>query len=180
MSESGSAVAPAGVPPGVQTMLTPGEVVDRVEALARRGKMPGFRRGSGGVLFSVEAFGKAFDYRLEARGESRDGGGCLLRFALRPQRRTPILFGVILAATVWPGVWLTDSMLRTYFSWYQFSLWGEADRTMLVTCLWYLPLTVLPIPFFWRRTVKTSRAAAAESARVLAERIRADVGAGRV
>jgi len=142
--------------PTIACSLAVDEVRRRVRELAMRGRMPGFIMGKGEIAFEAQSFGKQFDYRLFAiltPGE--------LRFELRLCRRTPMILAVLLAVTLWPGVWLTDSMLKTYFDWYTMPTW-----------IWYIPLTVIPVPFMWRRAVVHSRAAAEDSARELIERIR--------
>lgn len=135
---------------------------EKVRELALRGKMPGFVLGKGEDLFEAQAFGHHLDYRMLASHEPGK-----LRFELRMARRVPAVLLVVLAVTIWPGVWLTDSMLKTYFDWYTIPTW-----------IWYIPLTVIPVPFMWRRMVRQSRAAAEESARELIERIRVALSAG--
>lgn len=80
-------------------------------------------------------------------------------------RRMPWIYALLLIATVWPGVWVTDSMLKTYFSWYTIPTWW-----------WYLPLSVIPLPWMWRSFMHKSRAAADASAREVITDIAAAVG----
>lgn len=151
-------------PPDLATPLESAEVLRRLESLSRRGKLPGFEPGRGGVLFATAAFGEPFDHRLEARAEG--AGPTTLRYSLRMLRRLPLIYTVVIALSIWPGVWLTDSMLRAYFDSYDYKTW-----------MWYLPITVLPLPPMLVRMVRRSRAAAAEHAAELAERIAAELRA---
>jgi hypothetical protein len=159
---------PADGLPELKTQLPPVAVVARLDALARRGKLAGFEPGRGEELFSVLAFGNPFDHRLSAAADV-NGSVTSLKFSLCVTRRMPAIFALILIVTIWPGVWLTHSMLVTYFSWYAL--------TFVQTCMWYLPLTVLPIPWFWPRMMRKSAAAARTSAAEQIEVIAAAVGA---
>jgi len=142
-----------GTLPSVRTALGTDQVLARLDSAARRGRLPGFARCTGENLFKVVAYGEPLDHDLFARAEGHGAAGFTLHFSLRMLRKLPIIFWVMTAVTVWPGVWLTDSMLRTYFDWYRFATW-----------MWYIPLTVLPIPWMWARWVGRSRTAAHESA----------------
>jgi hypothetical protein len=42
--------------------------------------------------------------------------------------------------TFFPGLYLTDSMLTTYFEWYRIETWW-----------WYVPLGLLMIPVLWKQ-----------------------------
>lgn len=147
------AVAAPALPEGLVVSLSREDVVSRLETLSRRGKLPEFETGRGEVLFSVQAHGSPFDHRLEAFARPR-GDVLHIELRLRMLPRLPLIFGLVTALTVWPGVWLTDSMLRTYFSWYDFRTW-----------MWYLPLSILPLPWAIRGMLRRSREAALESAR---------------
>lgn len=72
-----------------------------------------------------------------------------------------VVFGVILVLTVWPGVWLTDSMIRSYFTSYDYKTW-----------MWYLPLTAPFVPWMMWSAWRRSRASALEEAVRLIERVR--------
>ena len=152
-----------GNPAAIRTRLSADEILDRVGKLSQRGRLPGFAGGRGGVLFVATAFGRPFDRVLEARAVAGTDG-TELRFTSRLKRGLPWTFVGITAVSIWPGVWLTDSLLETYFQWYRFATW-----------MWYLPAMVLPLPWAVRAIVRRSEAAAAESARELIERIRAAV-----
>ena len=107
-----------------------------------------------------------FDYRLV--GEFRDASeGSLVGLRLVRLRRMPVLFAAVLAVTIWPGVWLTDSMLVTYFGWY--SRWTHSMPWL--TYAWYLPLTAAPLPWMWRGFVRKSRAEAVASGAEMAQAV---------
>ncbi len=159
-SPSPAAPAPLnGDLPAVLTHLSPIEAVTALDSASRRGKLAGFHKGSPrdpSALFHITDFGAPFESVLEARSTpGHDAGGCELRFSLRIKPFMPTVMVVILILTVWPGVWLADSMLRAYFTSYAYSTW-----------IWYVPLTVLSIPFIvlptFRRSHASARAAALE------------------
>lgn len=150
MSESaGNAHTPSGWPVR-RTAHTPAAIIDRAARLARQGKVPGFRQGDAGFLFT--AFGEPLDYTV-AVSAVPSGGSTELKADGRLPAKMPMLIAFLTALSVWPGMYLTDSMLRTYFSWYSMPTW-----------VWYLPLMVLPVPIFFWRSVKKSRAAAVQHA----------------
>ncbi len=155
----------------VETGLTRDQILAGLEALSKKGKLAGFERGrTGGAGTPGEA-----DARFAAHGHPFDGL-VLVRatdgradFELFMPRKMPVIFGVILALTVWPGLPITDSFLYG-FVWYErlMGLTGWLD-----TWVWYLPLTLLPAPFMLRSVVRKSRTAAMEHARETVERVRA-------
>src|SRR5262245_24429089 len=157
---------PAGAGSVVITDVAPTEVVSRLDQLARRGKLPGFIDRGGG-RFSVEAYGQPFDHELDAAA-TREGERTVIRFQLRRLRKTPLIYWLIVLLTIWPGVWLTDSMLHAYFSGYHIATW-----------MWYLPVTILPLPWMWLRAVRRSHAMAQVSAGEAVKKIAAEA-AGRV
>ncbi|MBY0311544.1 MAG: hypothetical protein K2W85_05710 [Phycisphaerales bacterium] len=157
----------------VQSPLSAIEIVAALEAAARRGKMAGFQRIPGttpvqGVICTISDFGTPFESVLETTAAASSGGrgGTELSFSLRMQTKLIWVFGIVLVATVWPGVWLTDSMLRTYFSGYDFRTW-----------MWYLPLTAPFVPLALLTAIARSKASAQIEALAIIERIRAVVGA---
>ncbi len=162
-----SAASPSGW--AVTTALGRAEALAAFKTRARRGKLAEFRAGSFGAHggdFSVEAAATPFDYRLV--GEFREASeGSLIDLRLVRLRRMPVLFAAVLAVTIWPGVWLTDSMLVTYFGWY--SRWTQAMPWF--TYAWYLPLTAGPLPWMWRGFVRKSRAEALASGAEMAEAV---------
>lgn len=110
--------------------------------------MPGFRAGAQRGEFSTLAFGAPFDHDLIGMA-SVEAGQTLLTFRLRMLQKLPAIYVALIAVSVWPGVWLTESMLNTYFSWYRLNIWW--------TCAWYIPLTVGPVPWMWKKWVIGSR-----------------------
>jgi len=142
--------------PGVRTSKGPREVTRALEEASRRGRLPGFEAGAHGGLFAVAAFGKYFDQRLVAdvasgKGEG-EGEGTRLRFRAVTPPTLPVIFVVVMIATVWPGLPLTQSLMNSYFP----SIAGW-------TPWWYLPLTVLSVPFVLRKLFRDSFEAAHES-----------------
>jgi len=152
-----------GALPAVRTTLAPEEILDRLDRTARRGRLPGFQRGGRG-LFSVEAHGYPFDAELIAREAPAGGQGRDLRFRVRMRRRLPLLFALVLAATVWPGVYFMDQLIP--------GEWG-----LPATWMWYLPLTILPLPWVWAALLRRSRQSNRAAAREAVRRIGAELGA---
>lgn len=129
-------------------------VRDTARTLSRRGKLPGFEGGGpGGELFSFAAFGAPIDYRVAAVA-SADVTGTRVAFHAKARMKVPLIFLLVAAASVWPGGPITDSLVRSYFPSYGYPQW--------VTWAWYLPITVLPLPFMFWRMWKNSKAAAHE------------------
>jgi hypothetical protein len=145
--------------------LPPEEILRRLDATARRGLLAGFIPGRPGELFGIEELGAPFDYHLAAVATPR---GPLTEIAFVPRRkpRTPLITLAVIAFSIWPGVWLTDSMLRTYFHSYHAPTW-----------MWYLPLTILPVPWMWRSLSRKSLDAAARHADEAVTAIRTALGA---
>lgn len=146
--------------PVVTTKLPPAAALERLDALALRGKLPGFVRDHGNNGFRVEVFAEPFDRVMIGRAEPAPDGSTLLRLRLRTSWKMPLLFLVVTLLTIWPGVWLMDSMLRTYFPGYSMTTW-----------LWYIPVTVLPLPWVVRGVVRKSQRLGHESAKEQIARI---------
>lgn len=157
--------AAAGPLPSVETDLSVEAVLDRLDVASRRGRLPGFVRGGHGGLFSVAAFGHPFDKVLVGASE-RAGAGVRLRFRAKLPLKGPALFAAALAFSVWPGVRIMDHLIPVEWGW-------------IPTWWWYLPLTILPIPWAWRAVMKRTDATARESAIKQIEQIATEVG-GRV
>lgn len=156
---------PASLPGSLTTPLTPQAAMARLDAAARRGQLAGFTPSTDGRSFKVEAFAEPFDHELLATWSDPTSGSVTpghahLKFTLLMLRKAPLIFWAIAIFSVWPGVWLTDSMLRMYFTSYDFPTW-----------VWYLPLTVLPLPFMWFRSLRKSRALALASAHEAIQRL---------
>ncbi len=149
--------------PIVESPFPPGEVMDRARQLSKRGKLPGFAAMSA-TEFRADAFATPFEHTLSCSIEP-SGSGSRLVFRAAMNKRMPWIYALLLIATVWPGVWVTDSMLKTYFSWYTIPTWW-----------WYLPLSVIPLPWMGRSFMHKSRAPADASAREVITDIAAAVG----
>lgn len=147
--------------PALRSPLAPAAAIDALDHASRRGKLPGFKRESSSA-FSVAVFGEPFDRRLHAL-ISPDGPGSRLELRARLLLRAPIIAAVVLIFTIWPGVWLTDSMLLTYY---------PPAQHWWPTWTWYLPLTVIPLPFAARSIWKRSEASCRREAHIAIERIR--------
>lgn len=141
--------------------------LDALDTLARSGGLPGFERTSPTSGVS-RLFGQPFDRELLVDA-SDAAHGSVVRLRTRLKRKTPIIFAVIAVLTVWPGVWLTDSLIQTYFP--------GAANWVVQTWMWYLPLAILPLPFAARSMWRKSQAAAAEHYAEIRERVAKAVGA---
>jgi hypothetical protein len=167
VSQTNESAVDLGTP--IETRLTPSVVSERLLGLSKRGKLPGFEpAGEGG---SSTAFGTPFDHRLRIDVEGSDAGS-VVRLSVEPRWRMPVVFGVVLVLTVWPGEPLTDSLLRTYFTLYE--RWTqELLGGWFGTWLWYYPMTVPFVPLVFRAMLRRSRAEARVHAEELAVRIAA-------
>lgn len=153
----------------VTSPLGVADALARIASLSKRGKLAGFEK-SGEHGFHAAVHGKPFDSVLlcelrKAGGEA--GSGCVIEARVRLRRGLPWVFGVVVALSVWPGVLLTDSLLNTWFSWYPNETWK--------TYVWYVPLTVLPLPWMVRKVMRQSRSSGGEHAAEQIEKIRAAV-----
>ncbi len=149
-----------------------GQICDALERLAKQGKLPGFVRDGDGGLFSVDAQGTPFDRRLVGEA-SEDGGRTIVSWRLVTPRKWPVGIALVLAVSVWPGLPITDSLLQTYFP----GSYGAWTSGWFATWMWYLPLTVVPIPWFWRSTFAKVRATTMEHAVETRAKIRDAIGA---
>ncbi|MEM8757988.1 MAG: hypothetical protein AAGF47_09425 [Planctomycetota bacterium] len=131
--------------PAIATDLSAADIAERARRMSTNGKLPGHASDPG--LFSCAAFGNPFDYRLVAtKSDDR------LSFQAERLKKLPTIYAIALAVTVWPGVVFTDSLLNTWFSWYPNASW--------ITWAWYIPLTLIPIPWIWRSLARKSQASA--------------------
>lgn len=144
--------------------------IDACEKLARAGKLPGFERDSD-TACRARVFGQPFDRELFIDAAEGAGTGSIVRLRTQLRRRVPVAFVVVGVLTVWPGVWLTDSLIQTYFS--------AAQSWAIKTWMWYLPITILPLPFAARSMWRKSQAQAAEHFAELQERIAQAIGASK-
>lgn len=144
--------------PEVVTPLEKDQIISRLEAASKRGKLAGWQSPSrrtppAGAAFALKDFGHPFESILLARASAEPQGGTRLAFSIKLQRTLPIVYWAVMVASVWPGCWLTDSMLRTYFTGYDYN-----------TYLWYLPLTAPFVPWtMWSLHRKSSRSAREEA-----------------
>lgn len=157
--------------PDVITKLSPPGVLARLDRASRRGKLPGFTGEHREGLCAVAAFGEPFDRLMIIKAEQNDDGRTRLRFSLKLDLRIPALLLGLLAITVWPGEPLTDSLLKTYFTWY-------SDWTLgwFRTWMWYLPLTIPAIPLTWRWAMKKSNETTHQSAHEMVRKVADAVG----
>ncbi len=147
----------------------------RLDTAARRGKLPGFSSGAGiggETTFTISDFGSPFESLVACRTLQADLGSRVEIGSPRLKPLLPWVFGLILGLSVWPGSWLTDSMLRSYSDWYGAQAWW-------ITYAWYLPLTVPFCPMAMLSAVRKSRAAAAAEVGGLVERVAAAVNGRR-
>ncbi len=148
------AMPPSGAWGGWSVPQNPAEVLEAARRLSKKGKLPGFEAGTEpGVLFTFGAFGAPIDYRVSAVA-SQSSPGTRIAFHARATRRVPVIFGIITLVSIWPGAPITDSLVRSYFTSYDYPSW--------VTWAWYFPITVLPMPFMLWRMVRNSRRSAYE------------------
>ena len=136
------------------------EIRRRLDLAARRGRVPGLHIGADPMLFYVDGCGAPFEHHLVATG-SPEGSGMRISFSLRRLSRMPRVFAVLILLSVWPGVYFMDQLIPGEWNWIR-------------TEYWYLPLTILPIPWFWRSTARKSEAIAVEDSRSIIEKIRAE------
>lgn len=173
MHESAPKHSPDSVPvtaelPKVWVPIGFHEIAPRLETAARRGKFAGFRHGQDAVAFRVHDFGGPFESVLSARADGAGGGGTTLAFTLSLRTGLAWVYFATLILTVWPGVWLTDSMLRTYFTGYNYQTW-----------MWYIPLTAPFVPWAMWTAIRRSRARGRVAAEPIFDSIAAALG-GRV
>jgi hypothetical protein len=170
LSEEAIAGSRQGEGGAVYSRLPTAEVVSRLDRASRRGRLAGFRAYPGdGVLFSVELPGHPFDGVLEARARE-EGGGTRLELRTRMLLRMPVVFALVLIATVWPGVYFMDRLIPGEWGWIpQIGTWWPG------TWWWYVPLTALPLPFVWRALMRRSKAALDKAAEEMVAKIRRTV-----
>lgn len=163
--------------PVLRAPLTPSQIVERLDKASRRGKLAGFRRSDNPTsAFHIEVFGKYFDRRLLVEMSPAASGttdaaapSTTLRFDNRVKPLRVWIFWLFILISIWPGVSLTDSILATYFSWYPREFW--------FTCAWYLPLTILPVPWMWLTAWRQSARVADSEARESIGKIAGHLGA---
>lgn len=158
--------------PVVPLTIEPGALLDRLDALARRGRLAGFRRGRpGGPLFTAEAWGTPFDGVVGATLETGPAGTPQLRLRARMRPAAPAVWALVMALTVWPGVWMTESFLASVFT-----SWPAAWK---YTYWWYLPMAVLGAPWAIWAAWARSAASVHDSAHRVARRVAAEITPAR-
>lgn len=177
-ASAGSNAEPQGRPgdplPSLAVGMPPEAVIAKLDHMARRGRLPGFER-TGPSTFEAAAFGAPFDRTLVGRAVDAGAGTSRVDLTTRLQWKAPLIMIAAIAFTIWPGVWLTDSLMATYFRWYPTEFW--------VTAAWYLPLTVLPLPWIgvriWRKSEREARASAEKAIEKIAAEVQARVAGER-
>jgi len=158
----------------LHSSLTPTEVAARLAKAGRRGRLPGFDAQSQ-ARFRIDCDAVPFEYALvgtiKEGPASASGPGSVILLHTERRRLMPMIFAVTLALTVWPGVWLTDSLVGVY--WSAYGRWSE--QMPWLTYAWYLPISVLPLPWVWRSLTRKSKRMAAESAAKIIATIRSIV-----
>lgn len=153
--------------PTIETALTSEQVFGRLKKLSKQGKLAGFEHTQCSSHAVVDAHGTPFDYDLRI-----EHAGNVIEFSMNLRKKLPTIFAVLLIVTVWPGLPLTDAFLLG-FGWYERLVSGALE-----TWMWYLPLTVIPIPFVWRSSMKKSQQSAREHAHETIEKIRTVIADG--
>jgi len=152
-------------------------ILERLGTMSRRGRLDGFEprpKQPRPGLFAASALGTPFDSVVVAHASHSAGThpdaapATTLAFEIVMLRKMPIVFAAILLFTVWPGVVLTDMFIADWFP----SLWRLG-----ITWYWYLPLTILSIPFAWRVAMRRSRESARQYAIETIEAIAKELGA---
>lgn len=159
--------------PCVWSPLGAAALAEKLEESARRGLLPGLGNTST-EGFEITDFGHPFESRLIGRIDPAEPGepvGCRLRFRLEMKTRMLWVFVAVWCLTIWPGVWITHSMLRVYFPSY-----GASGGFWYPTWLWYLPLTVPFAPISIRSAIRKSRMSGGTEAVVLIGKVASAVG----
>lgn len=154
--------------PRVACEATQAQAVERLTVASRRGRMPGFRAGRAGdaFAFSAAVWGAPFDRELHGTFHAveggKGGGSSEIRFTSPLLLKTPIIFAIVIAFSIWPGVWLTDSLIPGEWGW-------------IATWKWYLPITILPLFYYlpksWNKSTKAAWASAHESIVAIAKEL---------
>ncbi|MFN0010207.1 MAG: hypothetical protein ACKVS8_01040 [Phycisphaerales bacterium] len=151
----------------IRAALKPSEVLSRLLGMAKKGKLAGYRTlGShptekSGAAFRASVFGEPYDRELIASVVPTmvDGtDGSVVRFESRLLKKLPAVMIALTVFSFQPGLWLTHSMLKLYFTWYTIETWW-----------WYLPLVALSVPMLWKQFKKSEAAAAADALKVIGD-----------
>ncbi len=159
--------------PTVISPKAPTEILAKLASVSKMGRLPGFVPNPAAGAFQVSVLAGVFDHDLRAsmiaKGRESGGdsegeggeqggdavGGTRIAFELVLRRRLPIIMIVVLILTVWPGLPVTDSMLRLYFTAYH--------ESGVQTWWWYLPLVVISMPPMWKQFQRSRREAHKEA-----------------
>lgn len=157
-----------GLLPGLRSRLPAQAILERLETFARQGKLPEFAVLPEGKAtgFSTLACGSPYDRVLEGF-ITNAGQDSLISFRTRLKLKAPAIVLATLVLTIWPGLWLTDTMLGMYWTWY---------ANHVETWWWYIPLTVLSLPVLWKQ-FRASEAAAHADALATVRKIAGVLGA---
>lgn len=147
--------------PTLVTSLNSEQVFTRLLKLSKQGKLAGYVHQVGDSYATVDAHGNPFDSDLRIQHT-----GHAVEFELAMRKKLPLIFAVLLVITVWPGLPLTESFMLT-MGWYERLVSGSFE-----TWMWYLPMTVLPIPFVWRSSMMKSVQSAHEHALETVDKVR--------
>lgn len=153
-SRAGAPAHPSEDLPSLLSPLTPDVAIARLASASKMGRLPGFSRASDGKGFRVSVLAGIFDHDLRAT-MAPDAGATRISFELLLRWRLPIIMTVVIVLSVWPGLPITDSMLRLYFPAYH--QWG------IQTWWWYMPLLVISIPPLWMQFRRSQREASTEA-----------------
>ncbi len=142
----------------VHSSLIPVEVAKRLAQAGRRGRLPGFQAATP-KEFRIDCDAVPFEYVLLGVIGAGSDTGSIIKLHAKRRLLMPAIFAATLVFTVWPGVWLTDSLMGVY--WSAYGTWSE--QMPWLTYAWYLPISVLPLPWVWQKLTRKSKAMAAES-----------------
>jgi hypothetical protein len=158
------AAPPASGLPTLRSTDSPAQILAALETAARRGRLPGYNPSA--ASFQIRDFGTPFECALVASFTSPDPGHTAISFAVKVRPLIPAIFAISLIVSIWPGIYLVDSMLQHYFSWYNIPTWW-----------WYLPLTVPTSPWAFFSALKKSRASGHADAGALVAKVASELKA---
>lgn len=165
---SGTPATGSGPLPPLRTELTLAQVRERCLAASRRGRLAGYKVGSGDEAFRVECPGTPFEGWLVARAVATGAEGKVtLEFSTVLKPVWTWGFAVALVLSIWPGVVLTEGLVASLIPG---SFWQW-------TWYWYMPLTVPFAPLAQWQAVKLSRVGVRAEAEATIEKLRKELGA---
>lgn len=137
--------------PRVVSPMPASDLQKALSLRAKQGKLAGYQKQAERG-FTLDAAGGIYERTLIATiiSDTADKDEHTeIWFEGKLKRTIPIVVIVVLVFTLWPGVWLTDSILSTWFGWYRLGIWW--------TSAWYIPLTLLAVPAVWAQFKKSER-----------------------